>query len=102
MLLGLPCWGASVALSASCIQRIAMRTYYFDLKDGVPVRDKGGLEFPTVSAAIEHSKNLAGKLRDDPRSKDPTLAIVVVDESGTQIHREPVFPETPTLGMSFS
>jgi hypothetical protein len=79
-----------------------MRTYYFDLKDGVPVRDKGGLEFPTVSAAIEHSKNLAAKLRDDPRPRDPTLAVVVIDESGTQIHREPVFPEKPGLSMSFS
>ena len=79
-----------------------MRTYYFDLKDGIPVRDKGGLEFPTVSAAIEHSKNLASELRADPKPKDPSLAIVVIDESGTQIHREPVFPETPTLGMPFS
>ncbi len=79
-----------------------MRTYYFDIKDGVPVRDKRGVEFPTVSAAIEHSKNLASELRDDPRSRDPTLAVVVVDQSGTQIHREPVFPSTPSLGMSFS
>ena len=79
-----------------------MRTYYFDLKDGVPVRDKGGLELPTVSAAIEHSKKMARELRDDPRPKDFGLAIVVVDESGTQIHREPVFPETPTLGMPVS
>jgi hypothetical protein len=79
-----------------------MRTYYFDLKDGVPVRDKRGLEFSTVSAAINHSKNLAEKLRDDPRPRDPALSVVVVDESGTQIHREPVFPETPALGMSFS
>jgi hypothetical protein len=79
-----------------------MRTYYFDIKDGIPTRDRRGLEFPTVSAAIEHSKNLASKLRDDPRPKDPALSIVVIDESGTQIHREAVFPETPILGMCFS
>ena len=79
-----------------------MRTYYFDIKDGVPVRDKGGVEFPTVSAAIEHSKNLANQLRHDPQSKDRALAIVVVDESGTQVHREPVFPETPSLGKPIS
>jgi hypothetical protein len=79
-----------------------MRTYYFDIKDGVPTRDKRGLEFPTVSAAIEHSKNLARKLRDDPRTKDPALSVVVIDESGTEIHRERVYPETPILGMSFS
>ena len=79
-----------------------MRTYYFDIKDGVPSRDKRGLDFATISAAIEHSKNLARKLRDDPRSKDPALTVVVIDESGTEIHRERVYPETPTLGMSFS
>lgn len=79
-----------------------MRTYYFDIKDGVPTRDKRGLDFPTVSAAIEHSRNLAQKIRDDPRSRDPALSIVVIDESGTEIHRERVYPETPILGMSFS
>jgi hypothetical protein len=79
-----------------------MRTYYFDIKDGVPIRDKRGLEFASVSAAIEHSKNLAGRLRNDPRPRDPALSVVVVDESGAQIHSESVYPETPTLGMSFS
>ncbi len=78
-----------------------MRTYYFDIKDGVPVRDKGGLEFATVSAAIEHSKILASELRDDARPRDPALSVVVVDESGTQIHCERVFPETPIAGMFF-
>ena len=79
-----------------------MRTYYFDIKDGVPTRDKRGLDFPTISAAIEHSRNLAQKIRDDPRSRDPALSIVVIDKSGTEIHRERVYPETPILGMSFS
>ncbi len=79
-----------------------MRTYYFDIRDGVPARDKRGLEFLTISGAIEHSKDLARKLRDDPRPRDPALSIVVLDESGTEIHRERVYPETPILGMSFS
>lgn len=79
-----------------------MRTYYFDIKDGVPTRDKRGLDFPTISAAIEHSRNLAQKIRDDPQSRDPALSIVVIDESGTEIHRERVYPETPILGMFFS
>ena len=79
-----------------------MRIYYFDIKDGVPTRDRQGLEFPTMSGAIEHSKELAKRLRDDPRSRDPAFSIVVVDESGTEIHRERVHPEIPVLGMSFS
>ena len=74
-----------------------MRTYYFDMKDGVPTRDRRGLEFPTAGAAIEHSKQLAQRLRNDSRIKDPTLAIVVVDESGAEIHREPVHPKASNL-----
>jgi hypothetical protein len=70
-----------------------MRTYYFDMKDGVPTRDRTGLEFETTSAAIEHSKELAHRLRCDPRITDRSLAIVVIDESGTAIHREPVHPD---------
>jgi hypothetical protein len=70
-----------------------MRTYYFDMKDGVPTRDRKGIEFPTAGAAIEHSKQLAQRLRNDSRIKDPMLVIVVVDESGGEIHREPVHPD---------
>jgi hypothetical protein len=77
-----------------------MRTYYFDMKDGVPTRDRKGIEFSTPSAAIEHSKQLAQRLRNDSRVKDPQLAIVVVDESGAEIHREPVHPDAAKAGMA--
>ncbi|MGN8545048.1 DUF6894 family protein [Bradyrhizobium sp. 13971] len=40
-----------------------MRTYYFDTKDGVPVRDRIGLEFASAAAAITHSKQMASKIR---------------------------------------
>ena len=79
-----------------------MRTYYFDMKDGAPIRDRRGIEFPSAAGAIEHSKELARRLRDEPRLKDPALAIVVVDESGTEIHREPVHPDGSKFGMPFS
>ncbi|MBI5261329.1 MAG: hypothetical protein HY852_05860 [Bradyrhizobium sp.] len=69
-----------------------MRTFYFDLKDGIPVRDRKGLQFPSVDAAIEHSKELARRLRADARLNDPALAVLVVDESGTEI-RERVYPD---------
>ena len=67
-----------------------MRTYYFDLKDGVPIRDRTGLQFPTRAGAIEHSKMLARQFSHDHRRKDPIHSIVVIDESGTEIHRERV------------
>jgi hypothetical protein len=81
---------------------MVMRTYYFDMKDGVPTRDRKGLDFPTPTHAIEHSRQLAQRLRNDPRLNDPSLSIIVVDQSGTEIHREPVHPDDPKLGMSFN
>jgi hypothetical protein len=63
------------------------------MKDGATVRDRAGLPFPTAAAAIEHSKDLARRLRDDPRLNEPALSIRVVDESGAEIHREQVYKE---------
>ena len=77
-----------------------MRTYYFDMKDGIPSRDRTGLEFATNAGAIEHSRDLARRLRHDPRITDRGLSIVVVDESGAEIHREPVYPDTVNAGLS--
>jgi hypothetical protein len=76
-----------------------MRIYYFDMKDGVPTRDRRGIEFPSTTAAIAHSKELARRLRDEPRLKDPALEIVVIDESGAEVHREPVYPNNAKSGM---
>jgi hypothetical protein len=78
-----------------------MRTYYFDLKDGVPTRDRRGIEFASAGGAIEHSKELAERLRNDTRLQDPELAIVVVDESGAEVHREAVYPSAETPSVSF-
>ena len=66
-------------------------TYYFDLKDGVPTRDRAGLKFANVTAAIEHGKRLAQRLRGHPRIDEPGLYISIVDESGTEVHREQIY-----------
>ncbi len=71
-----------------------MQIYYFDMKDGVPVRDRVGLEFQTDSQAIEHSKNLALRAGQEGPAKDRNLCIVVLDQSGKEVHREPVYPPT--------
>jgi hypothetical protein len=76
-----------------------MRTFYFDMKDGIPNRNRRGLEFSTTGGAIEHSKELARRLRHDPRIKDRALSIVVVDEMGAEIHQEPVHPPPPDAGI---
>jgi uncharacterized protein DUF6894 len=77
-----------------------MRTYYFDMKDGVPTRDRNGLEFATIAGAIDHSKELARRLRHDPRITDRKLSIVVADEYGHEIHREAVYPAAVHITMA--
>jgi hypothetical protein len=68
-----------------------MRIYYFDKKDGVPVRDNSGIEFAGPSAAIEHSRKLAEEMRSRQVTGDSDLYIAVIDESGREIHREQVY-----------
>lgn len=72
--------------------RMPMQTYYFDMKDGVPIRDRAGLDFRTDSQAIEHSKKLARRFSHEHLVKDDNLHVVVLNDSGTEIHREPVYP----------
>jgi hypothetical protein len=72
-------------------ERLTVRTYFFDIKDGVPLRHQGGAQFPTLAAAIEHSKEMARRLRGDPRASDPQLYVSVIDESGAELHREQVY-----------
>ena len=69
-----------------------MKTYYFDRKDGVPVRDNKGLQFAGHSTAILHSKNLAKEIRIESPGGDRDLYIAVLDETGREIHRESVYP----------
>ena len=74
------------------------------MKDGVPIRDRVGLQFPTAAGAIEHSKYLAQRFSHEHPLKDPDLAIVVIDESGSEVHREQVFPSVrgPEVAVTFS
>ncbi len=69
-----------------------MRTYYFDTKDGVPVRDNAGVELANPAAAIEHGKALARQMRIRSPGGNPDLYITVLDQTGREIHREPVYP----------
>ena len=68
-----------------------MKTYYFDFQDGVPLRDTRGMELENASVAIEHCKRLAALTREKQQPGREDLMIVVTDESGREIHREPVY-----------
>ena len=65
-----------------------MQIFFFDMKDGVPLRDRIGIEFNTNLEAIEHSHALAQHFRDDSLTNDQDLEISVVNALGREIHRE--------------
>jgi hypothetical protein len=66
----------------------AVQTFFFDMKDGVPLRDRIGIEFNTNLEAIEHSHVLAQHFREDSLTDDQDLEISVVNALGREIHRE--------------
>jgi len=65
-----------------------MQKFFFDMKDGVPLRDRLGIEFMTSAEAIVHGKELAQHFRDDSLTDDQDLEISVVNSLGREIHRE--------------
>jgi hypothetical protein len=41
-----------------------VQNFFFDMKDGVPNRDRVGIEFNTNAEAIKHCKEIAQDFRD--------------------------------------
>ena len=70
-----------------------MQKYFFDMKDGVPMRDRVGIEFKTDAEAINHCKELAKHFRDESLRDDRKLEIAVVNSIGREIYREAVHTE---------
>ena len=68
--------------------------FFFDMKDGVPLRDRIGIEFNTNLEAIEHSHMLTQHFHDDSLTDDQDLEISVVNALGREIHREFVHRES--------
>jgi hypothetical protein len=65
-----------------------MQTFFFDMIDGVPFRDRIGLNFETNADAIAHCGNLAERFYKESLTDDQDLEISVVNASGREIHRE--------------
>jgi hypothetical protein len=70
-----------------------MQTFFFDMMDGVPLRDRVGIEFDTNLEAIAHCRELAQHFRDESLRDDQDLEISVVNAVGREIHREFVHRE---------
>lgn len=69
-----------------------MHSYFFDIKDGVTVRDRIGTSFKLDSEAIRHSISLAKKMQMTETITEVDLRISVINESGREIHVELVAP----------
>ena len=67
---------------------MAVQKYFFDMKDGVPLRDRIGMEFKNNADAIAHCVVLAEHFYRDSLSDDQDLEISVVNALGREIHRE--------------
>jgi hypothetical protein len=67
---------------------LTVQKFFFDMKDGVPNRDRVGIEFSTNAEAIKHCKEMAQDFRDNSLRDDQDLEILVVNEIGREIHRE--------------
>jgi hypothetical protein len=72
---------------------MAMQKFFFDMQDGVPMRDRVGIDFKGNLEAIEHCKELAQHFRDGSLRDDKDLEISVVNALGREIHREFVHRE---------
>lgn len=74
-------------------EMIPMQKFFFDMKDGVPMRDKIGVEFSTNAEAVTHCKELAQHWRDESLRDDKDLEISVVNSLGREIYKEFVHRE---------
>jgi hypothetical protein len=79
---------AWLAVNTTTTEMISMQKFFFDMKDGVPMRDQIGIEFSTNAEAIIHCKELAQHWRDGSLRDDKDLEISVVNSLGREIHRE--------------
>ena len=75
-------------------EMIPMQKFFFDMKDGVPMRDQIGIAFNTNAEAIAHCNELAQHWRDESLRDDKDLEISVVNSLGREIHKEFVHRQT--------
>jgi hypothetical protein len=74
-------------------EMIHMQKFFFDMRDGVPIRDQIGIAFNTNAEAIVHCKELAQRWRDESLRDDKDLEISVVNSLGREIYKEFVHRE---------
>ena len=65
--------------------------FYFDISDGLPIRDQVGRDFRLVSDAVVYAKYLAADMRCLEPDIRPQLSVRVIGEGLVPIHEEAVF-----------
>ncbi|KRR07227.1 hypothetical protein CQ12_00005 [Bradyrhizobium jicamae] len=70
-----------------------LKTFYFDVKWDASDLAQFKERFASDDEAIQHSRDLAARLRQRHFNNQPGLVISVLDQSGLEIHREDVYPE---------
>ena len=65
--------------------------FYFDISDGLPIRDQVGRDFRLVWDAVVYAKYLAADMRCLEPDIRPRLSIRVIGEGLEPIHEESVF-----------
>ena len=65
--------------------------FYFDISDGLPIRDHVGRDFGLASEAVIYAKYLAADLRCLEPDIRPRLSVRVIGEGLEPIHEEAVF-----------
>jgi len=65
-----------------------------------PSRTERDWNFATTGGAIEHGKELARRLRREPRIRDHSFSVVEIGESDAEVHREPVYLDRPQAGAA--
>ena len=75
-----------------------MARYFFDLKDGIPVRDRQGHDCSSDDEAIENATFIAQRIGTErPEYVGKGHYISVVNEAGQEIHRAPISSAGPVV-----
>jgi hypothetical protein len=69
-----------------------LKTFYFEVKGDASHLARFEEQFLSEYEAIQHSRDLAARLRQHHFNNQPGLVISVFDKSGREIHREKVYP----------
>ena len=71
---------------------VLLKTFYFDVKGNASNLARLEEHFKSDDEAIQHSRDLAARLRQHHYNNQPGLLISVLEKSGREMHREDVYP----------